>query len=103
MLEGLGQEASVSISFSVQAGGRIELSWRAAARPVSLPDPNAASLANIFDSHSHIDRIYRYWNKPNTSEPLKMLKRSFPDAFGSKFEGCIAVNCNPFFWKVCFN
>jgi hypothetical protein len=26
-----------------------------------FPDPNSAAVANIFDSHCHLDRVYRFW------------------------------------------
>jgi hypothetical protein len=63
-------------------------------------DPNMAKLANIFDSHCHVDRIYNYWNHRKVGYPIENLSRKFPEVFGSKFEGCIAVNCDPRLWRV---
>lgn len=63
-------------------------------------DPNMAKLANIFDSHCHIDRIYNYWKHSKVENPVGNLSRKFPEVFGRKFEGCIAVNCDPRLWRV---
>ena len=68
-------------------------------RPNDL-DSNAAKLANIFDSHCHVDRVYNYWNHPKVENPVENLSRKFPEVFGRKFEGCIAVNCDPRLWRV---
>jgi hypothetical protein len=63
-------------------------------------DPNNARLINIFDSHCHFDRVFNYWKRAQDDTPLASLTEHFPEAFGKKFEGCIAVNCDPRRWKV---
>ena len=63
-------------------------------------NPNDALVTNIFDSHCHLDRIYSYWKHAKVPNPLENLSQKFPAVFGSKFEGCISVNCDPRNWKV---
>lgn len=81
-------------------------------------DPETAITKNIFDSHCHLDRMFRWHRKelnlifndakkaeshdkiPNVTA-LTHLKtiQNVGRCFGSKFEGCISVCCDPELWQ----
>ena len=67
-------------------------------------DPEASHRENIFDSHCHLDRVWAKMKmrkccsdvaRPCSS--LRMNPKLFHE-FGSKFEGCISVFCDPDTW-----
>ena len=62
----------------------------------SNPDLGDPSGEAVFDTHCHLDRMYREdkfreaagWKGLNTpSDPLGSLRSKFPEAFGSNFKG----------------
>jgi Tat protein secretion system quality control protein TatD with DNase activity len=82
-------------------------------------DNRVAKLANLFDTHCHIDKIFSSIYKAEASEffnpysdrmkkvfshnsnskgPMEVLRKHFFKSHGDKFEGCINVFTNPKFF-----
>jgi hypothetical protein len=86
-------------------------------------DNQMAKVANIFDTHCHIDRLFAllfeiegndFYNpnsykmkkilsrQYNTKGPMELLRKMKYKAHGYKFEGCINVVCDPKFFEKKF-